>query len=71
LHSLGPSHRPKAPTSDIQNAAQIGSDKDKSTGYVSYLDLDGLEGPALDGLPGVGLYVALTVRLSPTSAEPR
>ncbi|MER7243305.1 hypothetical protein [Kribbella sp. NPDC000426] len=35
LHSFGPSHPPKAPTTDIQIAVQTGSGKEKSTGYVT------------------------------------
>lgn len=35
LHSFGPSHAPKAPVTDIQVTARIGSGKDKSTAYVT------------------------------------
>ena len=35
LHSFGPSHPPKAPTTDIDISARTGSGKDKSTAYVT------------------------------------
>lgn len=35
LHSFGPSHPPKAPTTDINITARTGSGKEKSTAYVT------------------------------------